>query len=104
QRGKVEKISAQPAAIGRGGQESDVPRERAQVSSVIREPLELQPNRPQSLSAGRGARTGKRLQIVAIRRRMADCCVAGERFRIVNGAFIRTTRERAFDTSVLVPQ
>ncbi len=59
ERGHVEEIAPQPAAVGGGREVANVARECAQVACVVRETLELERDAAQHLGPGRNACAGQ---------------------------------------------
>ena len=55
ERGQVQHVAAQPAAVGSGGQIADVAGERAEVAGVVRDPLEFERDPAEHLGARRAA-------------------------------------------------
>src|SRR5581483_5743831 len=104
ERRHAEELAAEPAAEGGGREVADVAGERAEVARVVREPFELERDRPERLGARRDPAAGERLDRLAVRDRMADRGVARERLGVVHAALVRPADERALDPAVLVAE
>ena len=77
ERGQVQEVAAEPAAVRGGRQEADVAGQRAQVAGVVGQPLQFQGDAAQHLGADRDLAAGQGLDRLAVGRRVADRRVAG---------------------------
>ena len=78
--------------------------ERAEISDVVRQALELERDAAQGLRARRLLALRKRLHHLAIRRGVSDAGVARQRLRIVDRALVRPADQRVLDPAVLIAE
>ena len=104
QRGHIEEIAANSAAIGHGWKISHVAGQSAQISGMVGQPLQFERDAPQKCGSGGNLATGERFHGMAICRGMADGCVSGSGFYQMNPAFGGSAQHRGLYAAMLVSQ
>ncbi len=104
ERGHVEELAAQPAAVRGGRHERHVAGERAEVAGVRGQPLELERERAQCVRARRDFTAAERLERLRVRESVADGRVARQLLDLVHRARVRPPDQRALEAAVLVAE
>ena len=104
QRGQVQHIAAQPAAIGGGRQKADIAGERAEIADVIGDPLQFQRDDAQRGRPRRAFGAGQRLDQLAIGGRVTGGGIAGDRLGEMDASLVRAAAQRRLDAAMLVAE
>ena len=103
-RRQVQHVPANPAAIGSGGQKSDIAGQRSQISDVVGNALQLQRYAADRLGAGRDAHPGEGFNGLAIGSRVADRRVARQRFHVMDRPRRRPSGQRSLYAAMLISE
>ncbi len=104
ERAHVQVVAADaPAERGRG-QIADIARESTEIADVVRQSLQLERDAANELRLRRGVDPGQGFHGVAVRGRVTERRVAGERLHVVHGPGRRTADEVPLDAPVLVAE
>ena len=100
----VEHVAAEASAIGQGGQEAHVARQRAQIADMVGNPFQLQGHAAEELPAGRHAGCAEGLHGAAVGGRMSGGAVAGQGLGVMDRARTGSAQHRPFHAAMLVAQ
>jgi hypothetical protein len=101
---EIQPVAPQPPAVRRRRQESDVSRQCAEVTGVIRQPFELERDAADDLGARRRRRPGESFECLRVGERVPDARVAGQRLRVVEAPAGISVHQRTLDAAVLVAE
>src|SRR5260370_27203195 len=104
QRRHVQRVTAQPAAIGCRRQETDVAGKGPQIADMIGDPLQLESQRAPAARARRTCGAGEAFEDLAIGCGVADRAVSDNGFSEMSSSAVRAALQRPLDPAVLVSE